>query len=303
MHIEHLFGVALAAAEILYATAHAVVLRTPGHAPESPIWNVIMLREAVVVPSGILALTFFYDHTAAPGVAAACVVLAITSAAAMLRIAPLIRRSLLIPPPPPPTPPAPTPPTPTSFFAVRRDHRSVPMSVPPAPEAGEPPLSSVRLASTADPDGIEVSIPVWGDPALETRSTRAFDELRQQRRLTQVLWDVPAAVVTVSREGVIEGKVGGAIRSAGYPSELTGAKLPPDSEIGRMCAEVLRTLKRLPFEIQRNGRTFSVVASPWISPSGRVRGVVLVLLTTEDTAMTDEVGLAIHYVEPKHRLA
>lgn len=268
MHIEHLFGVALAAAEIVYATAHVLVLRAPGHVPISPLWSVVAAREAVVVPVGILALTFFYDHEAAPGLLATCAVFAFISAVMLFRVAPVIIRSV----------PAPAAPAPAPGLL----QRSAPSSYPP-------------------------EITYYGEgAAAETASLRpgrALDELRQQRRLAQVLWDVPAAVVTVARDGAIENRIGGALRSAGYPVELTGASVPSDSEIGRVCADVLRGLTRVPFEVRRNGKSFSIVASPWVSPSGRVRGVALVLLSGEDGAMADEESAPVHYVEPKQRLA
>lgn len=260
MHIEHLFGVALAAAEIVYATAHVLVLRSPGHVPISPLWSVVAAREAVVVPVGILALTFFYDHEAAPGLLATCAVFALLSAILLFRMAPVIVRS--IPAPVAPPLPLPAPPSEITYY-------------------GE--------GATAETGGL--------------RPGRALDELRQQRRLSQVLWDVPAAVVTVARDGKIETKIGGALRSSGYPAELLGSSVPPDSEIGRVCADVLRGLTRVPFEVRRNGRSFSIVASPWVSPSGRVRGVALVLLSGEDVTMTDEAGMPVRYVEPKQRLA
>ncbi len=271
MHIEHLFGVALAAAEIVYATAHVLVLRAPGHVPVSPLWSVVAAREAVVVPVGILALTFFYDHAAAPGLLATCAVFALISAVMLFRVAPVIIRGV----------PAPAVPAPAPGLGLLQ--RSAPSSYPPE-------ITYYGEGATAE--------------TASLRPGRALDELRQQRRLTQVLWDVPAAVVTVARDGAIENKIGGALRSAGYPVELTGSSVPPDSEIGRVCADVLRGLARVPFEVRRNGRSFSIVASPWVSPSGRVRGVALVLLSGEDGAMTDEESAPVHYVESnKQRLA
>lgn len=142
-------------------------------------------------------------------------------------------------------------------------------------------------------------------PSPEYPLNNAIDEIREQRKLTQALWDVPAAVVLVDKDGRVDGRIGGALRSAGYPEELLSREIPPTSEIGQLCATVLHDLRRIPTEIERNGRTFSVVASPWISMSGRVRGVVLVLLSSDDAAMTDESESAIRveYAEPKPRTA
>lgn len=254
-------AVGLALSEVLYERAHWIVGQAPDHPAGALIRFVIAARGALVAV-GILSLAVYHLYPIALLSLLAATVTALGIAVFLLLGARQVRDQI------------------SRVTARARSAAKLSGVVAAAVDGDdvtEDPAGSI--SSNSGPVSLRSS---QGEP----RS--AIDALRAQRQITQALWDTPSALVLINRGGRILYRTGGATRSAGFPEELMQYHLPEGSEIGRVVAEVLRTSRRYPIEIRRNGRVLQGVASPWFTGAGSVRGVAVNLMCTDEPSQTDE---------------
>lgn len=262
MSLAHYLGLVLAAAEVIYARAHLIVAKAPGHPSGGVVRNLIAFREGVVVPVAILALTYLQEVSFAPGLLAACAIVSLLSAVVLFRAAPMVQREI-------------------SRRVAQQDKLQGVVAAAAGDHDQSGPLPTLEPsdegpAPRSDDRGIMQS---------------AIDELRQRGLVVQALWDLPVGLVFIDREGKVESRTGGALRSATFPPELAEGHLGRNTEIASVVAHVLRTGCRQPFELHRAGRAYSGVVSPWVSRSGRTRGTMVLILNTDETTYTDEANL------------
>lgn len=257
-------GWLLALSAVLFGVAHSIVVTTPAHPDFQMLRTIIRGRELVLVPCSILLLSF-------PGLFGSyqlSLLGMITSVSLLmtfflLLIAPQLRKLMnnRI----------------EEINAVRSDPR------PASPAT----LTLMNGGGSESLTEAEVSEGALG-PALA--------ELRDQRRVQQVLWDLPVAVVLVDQDLRVQSRSGGLVRNHWFPNEFaeSGASLPEVSPYRTVAMGVIRTHKRNCFESTEDGQHIQVCASPWVSMSGKIRGVAFMITCFHDRLMTDESEVRFH---------
>lgn len=259
------FGTILALGQIIYARAHFVV----GSAPEHPAGNrirwILALHEGGLVPLAELSLTYLLClavlDTSLPDVAVITLAMAsitsFTFAVFLHHAAPRVRDTIT---------------------RGTRSHAK---------------LKATMAAAVGDDDSGSLDLETSSGPLTGDMTRTAVDEIRSQRRQTQALWDLPAALLLMDRDLCVKSETGGALRLPGIYEAIppVGQCMSADTTIGRAVRDVLRTGNRFPFDLRIRSKTFSGVASPWVTMSGRIQGVTVLILASDEASQTDEDGV------------
>lgn len=259
----HAFGGILAVSAFLYGIGHAIVALAPGHPHYPLIRNIVLFREVLVVPCTILLLSLqdlMGGYQLGPiGIAT---MLSSIISIFFLSVAPRIR---------------------TLITNQTRDNHALSSVVKDAADGAD----SDTFDPTPQPDHSALT---------HSHLVSALDELREQRKIQQVIWDLPVGIVLVNDDFQIQSRVGGLIRSSGFPTELSGlGKTLPEKTSYRLAAQtVLKTKQRNCFEVHCGGKTLQITVGPWISMAGRIRGVTFLVTAFQEQTLTDEAEVRYH---------
>ncbi len=270
MTFAHILGILLAVGQAIYGQAHVIVAQAPKNPTPKNIQWVIRIREQWILPVGILSLTYLVPNSVMWGDLYGVGVLAATSSVSFLlglflyQGASSIRDNLAR--------------EMARHENLSKEHQKL--------------RKEVLLAdseSTSD-EGGSPSGDLSPDPAdTQIRRLRgAVSEVRQQRLVTQTLWDFPLVLIHLDMRGDIQTSIGGALRMEAFPNSLSVGRNVKGTQVEYAFREVVHSPRRYPFEIRHGGRTFTAVASPWVTMSGRLRGVAVVILSADDVTQSDE---------------
>lgn len=271
MALIHFLGVALALGQVIYGQAHAVVASAPRHPAPVPVRWTLRFREQFLVPVGILALTYLStpdprEYPYSLGVLGATSVLSLLLAVLLYQgseaVRDIIRDRM------------------AEHEKLRSEHATLSNEIlsENSGEGAEPRTDSGSI--TLDEAGETTQV-------RQVRTTAA-SEVRQQKQITLSLWDLPVALVHVDLHCRVKTVVGGATRMSAFPDLAVGDELPTGSTLDTAVHEVIRNPHRHPFEIRTKGRVFTAVASPWVTMSGRMQGVAVLILSADEVTQTDE---------------
>lgn len=264
--MDHIFftgyGGLLALSAFLFGVAHSIVVSTPPHPDYQFLRMIIRGRELVLVPLTILILSLpellgGFQLGALSMITSVSLMLTVF----LLAIAPQLRRVMAD----------------RVKEANSRSRLQEPTMQPP--ETCPP---SESISSEFHLNQLDIS------PAIT--------ELKDQRRVNQVIWDLPVGIVLVDDDFRVQSKVGGLVRSRYFPAELSeiGASLPNSSTLRAAAAKVYRSHERMSLELLSGSKSYQVCVSPWVSMSGRIRGVSFMLTAFNDRSMTDESEVRYH---------
>lgn len=242
MALVHYLGLLLVIGQTIFARANSIVLDST----VSPVvrWA-LTLREGVLLPIALLAFTFLGDHQYSLSILAGAAVLSSLSAVMLLGFSSL-----------------------TAVPHVASEGATAKPKGKALDDSGS--LDQEAHSDDSDP---------YADPPTGVR--RVQSKIREQRNVTQALWDAPAAMLFVSLSGTVESSVGGALRLADFPAELAGPQLVGGSLSENVIRGVMRNPHRQSFELHSGARTYTAVAAPWVSLSGRLLGATVVVLTSD----------------------
>lgn len=267
--MDHVFfevyGWILALSAFLFGVAHSIVVTSPPHPDFAFLRSIIRGRELVLVPLSILVISLpnlfgAYQLGALSMITSISLLLTLF----LLGITPQLRR----------------------VMTDRVKEINLTYSAPHRDSPYEQKSASPYAAESISAD---IQLP-------EAGIGNVLEELRDQRRVQQVIWDLPVGIVLVDQEYRIQSRVGGLTRSRSFPTDLVelGTTIPERSSYRLAAQAVYRSHERTCFEAINGEKQLQVCVSPWVSMSGKVRGVTFLITAFHDRMMTDEGEVRYH---------
>lgn len=258
-------GWLLALSALLFGVAHSIVVAMPAHPDFQLLRTIVRGRELVLVPLSLLLLSVpgllgTYQLSVLGMVTSISLLLTFF----LLMIAPQLRKEMH-----------------KKVQTVNHTYQATQQV-----QESDPP--KLKLVTDSSPSG--------GLDASEASLGPALTELRSQRRMQQVLWDLPVAVILLDMDLCVQSRVGGLTRASWFPCEMseTGMILEDLSVYKKAALTVLRSQHRDCFEADEGGQHIQVCATPWVSMSGKLKGVAFMITAFHDRMLTDESEVRYH---------
>lgn len=288
-----ILGAALALGQFIYAQGHAIIASAPNFPAEGWVRHLVRFREQILVTAGIAALTIIAtDAVSDPwrpyllGVFGGTSVLSFLLGVLLFSGAPQVRDTIAR--------------EMGKFAALRAEHSRLQSDVLrdvssdegsiPRPREGLSPRAGLSPRPPSPDIGKIGESDEWALDADTTQVRRvrsAVDTMHRQRLVTQTMWDLPVAMLHIDLEGRVVAAIGGALRMSVYPQGLARGSSVKGTSLEAVVREVKRQQRPHPLCLRWGGHTFTAVASPWVSNSAALRGVVVLVMHEDESSQPD----------------